>query len=330
MKSMQNVKIIGTGLYIPKKVLTNEDLEKMVDTNHEWIITRTGIAERHIAEDNEATSDVASKAALKALKDANIKPEEIDLIIVATNSPDMVFPATACLVQKNIKAVNAATLDLQAGCTGAVYALVTAWQYIATGFYDNALIIGAETLSKFVDWTDRNTCILFGDGAGAAVLKAGKEKGILSGCLSGDGSNNDLIMLPAGLSRDPASHETVEKKMHYVKMKGNEVFKLAVKHMKRTTIKTLDKCNLSVEDINCFIPHQANIRIISALTRVLKIKEDKVFVNLEKYGNTSAASVMIALDEAVKEGKIKSGDIVVLTAFGAGLTYGSIVLKWVK
>jgi len=259
---MQNVKIIGTGLYIPKKVLTNEDLEKMVDTNHEWIITRTGIAERHIAEDNEATSDVASKAALKALKDANIKPEEIDLIIVATNSPDMVFPATACLVQKNIKAVNAATLDLQAGCTGAVYALVTAWQYIATGFYDNALIIGAETLSKFVDWTDRNTCILFGDGAGAAVLKAGKEKGILSGCLSGDGSNNDLIMLPAGLSRDPASHETVEKKMHYVKMKGNEVFKLAVKHMKRTTIKTLDKCNLSVEDIDCFIPHQANICLL--------------------------------------------------------------------
>jgi 3-oxoacyl-[acyl-carrier-protein] synthase-3 len=330
MKNLQNVKIIGTGSYIPKKVLTNEDLEKMVDTNHEWIITRTGIAERHIAEDNEATSDVASKAALKALKDANIKPEEIDLIIVATNSPDMVFPATACLVQKNIKAVNAATLDLQAGCTGSVYALVTAWQYISTGFYDNALIIGAETLSKFVDWTDRNTCILFGDGAGAAVLKAGKEKGILSGCLSGDGSNNDLIVIPAGLSRDPASHKTVEKKMHYVKMKGNEVFKLAVKHMKRTTIKTLDKCNLSVEDIDCFIPHQANIRIISALTRVLKIKEDKVFVNLEKYGNTSAASVMIALNEAVKEGKIKSGDIVVLTAFGAGLTYGSIVLKWVK
>jgi len=330
MKNMQNVKIIGTGLYIPKKVLTNEDLEKMVDTNHEWIITRTGIAERHIAKDNEATSDVASKAALKAIKDANIKPEEIDLIIVATNSPDMAFPATACLVQKKIKAVNAATLDLQAGCTGSVYALITAWQYIATGFYDNALIIGAETLTKFVDWTDRNTCVLFGDGAGAAVLKAGQEKGILSGCLRGDGSNDDLITLPAGLSKHPASHETVEKKMHYVKMKGNEVFKLAVKHMKRVTIKTLDKCNLSVEDIDCFIPHQANIRIISALTRVLKIKEDKVFVNLEKYGNTSAASVMIALDEAVKEGKIKNGDIVVLTSFGAGLTYGSIVLKWVK
>jgi 3-oxoacyl-[acyl-carrier-protein] synthase-3 len=328
MKNLQNVKIIGTGLYIPKNVLTNEDLEKMVDTNNEWIITRTGISERHIAEDNEATSDVAAKAALKALKDANIKPEEIDLIIVATNSPDMVFPATACLVQNKIKAVNAATFDLQAGCTSSVYALVTAWQYIATGFYDNALIIGAETLSKLVDWTDRNTCVLFGDGAGAAVLKAGQEKGILSGCLRGDGSNDDLIMLPAGLSRNPASHETVEKKMHYVKMKGNEVFKLAVKHMKRVTIKTLDKCNLSVEDIDCFIPHQANIRIISALTRVLKIKEDKVFVNLEKYGNTSAASVMIALDEAVKEGKIKNGDIVLITSFGSGLTYGSIVLKW--
>ncbi len=328
MKNLQNVKIIGTGSYLPKKVLTNEDLEKMVDTNNEWIITRTGISERHIAEDNEATSDVAAKAALKALKDANIKPEEIDLIIVATNSPDMVFPATACLVQNKIKAVNAATFDLQAGCTSSVYALVTAWQYIATGFYDNALIIGAETLSKLVDWTDRNTCVLFGDGAGAAVLKAGQEKGILSGCLRGDGSNDDLIMLPAGLSRNPASHETVEKKMHYVKMKGNEVFKLAVKHMKRVTIKTLDKCNLSVEDIDCFIPHQANIRIISALTRVLKIKEDKVFVNLEKYGNTSAASVMIALDEAVKEGKIKNGDIVLITSFGSGLTYGSIVLKW--
>jgi len=330
MKNMQNVKIIGTGSYVPTKVLTNEDLEKMVDTNHEWIITRTGISERRIAEDNETTSDVAAKAALKALKDANIKPEEIDLIIVATNSPDMLFPASACLVQKKIKAVNSATFDLQAGCTGSVYALITAWQYIAAGFYNNTLIIGAETLSKLVDWTDRNTCILFGDGAGAAVLKADQEKGIISGCLGGDGSNDDLITLPAGLSKYPASHETIEKKMHYVKMKGNEVFKLAVKHMKRVTIKTLDKCNLSVEDIDCFIPHQANIRIISALTRVLKIKEDKVFVNLDKLGNTSAASVMIALDEAVKEGKIKNGDIVVLTSFGAGLTYGSIVLKWVK
>jgi len=328
MKNIRNVKIIGTGSYIPKKILTNDDLEKMVDTNHEWIITRTGIVERHLAEDNETTADIASKAALKAIKDANIKPEEIELIIIATNSQDMIFPATACLVQKKIKAINAATFDLQAGCTGSVYALITAWQYISTGFYDNALIIGAETLTKFVDWTDRNTCILFGDGAGAAVLKADNKKGILSGCLGGDGANSDLIILPGGLSKNPASHETVDKKMHYVKMKGNEVFKEAVKYMKRTTIKTLSKCNLSVEDIDCFIPHQANIRIISALARVLKIKKDKVFINLNKYGNTSAASVMIALDEAVKEGKIKNNSIVVLTAFGAGLTYGTIVLKW--
>lgn len=300
----------------------------MVDTNHEWILTRTGITERRLAENNETTSDLASKAAFKALKDANLRPEEINLIIVATNSPDMVFPATACLVQEKIKAVNAATLDLQAGCAGSVYALITAWQFIYNSFYDNALIIGADTLSKFVDWSDRNTCILFGDGAGAVVLKADQEKGILSGCLGGDGSKADLIMLPAGLSKNPASHETIEKKMHYIKMKGNEVFKEAVKRMKRSTIKALGKCNLSVEDIDCFIPHQANIRIISALTRVLKIKKDKVFVNLNKYGNTSAASIMIALSEAVKEVKIKNGDIVVLTLFGAGLAYGTIVLKW--
>ncbi|HER25182.1 MAG TPA: ketoacyl-ACP synthase III [Candidatus Atribacteria bacterium] len=330
MENIKNVRVIGTGSYVPEKVLTNEDLEKIVNTNHQWIITRTGINERRIAEDNEATSDIAVKAALRALEDANIKPQEIDLILVATNSPDMIFPATACLVQKRIKAVNAAALDLQAGCSGAIYALITAWHYIASGFYNNALVIGAETLSKFVDWTDRNTCILFGDGAGAAVLKADKEKGIISGCLSADGSYGDLIMIPAGLSKNPASHETVEKKMHYVKMKGNEVFKLAVKNMKRTTIKTLDKCKLSVEDIDCFIPHQANIRIISALARVLRLKKDKVFINLNKYGNTSAASVLIALDEAVKEGKIKNGDIVVLTAFGAGLTCGTIILKWIE
>ncbi|KUK56005.1 MAG: 3-oxoacyl-[acyl-carrier-protein] synthase 3 [Atribacteria bacterium 34_128] len=330
MKNMQNVKIIGTGSYVPTKVLTNEDLEKIVDTNNEWIITRTGIAERRLAKDNEITSDISSRAAMEALKDANIKPAEIDLIIVASNSPDMVFPATACLVQEKINAVNAATFDLQAGCTGSVYALITAWQFISNGFYNNALIIGAETLSKFVDWTDRNTCILFGDGAAAVVLKAGQEKGILSGYLGGDGSKADLIMLPGGLSRNPASHKTVEKKMHYVKMKGNEVFKHAVRNMKRSTIKALEKCHLSVKDIDCFIPHQANIRIISAVSRVLGIKEDKVFINLSKYGNTSAASVVIALDEAAKEGTIKNDDIVVLTSFGAGLTYGSIVFRWNK
>ncbi len=327
---MQNVKIIGTGSYIPTNVLTNNDLEKIVDTNDEWIVTRTGIKERHIVKDNEITSDLSSKAALQALEDAKLKPEQLELIIVATNSPDMIFPATSCLVQDKIKAINAATFDLQAGCTGFVYGMITAWQFIASGFYNNALVIGAETLSKFVDWTDRNTCVLFGDGAGAVVLKADKVEGILSGYLKADGSGADLIKIPAGASKNPASHETIEQRLHYVKMKGNEVFKYAVKYMKRSTISALEKCNISVADVDCFIPHQANMRIIEVVAKVLGIKKDKVYINLDKYGNTSAASVAIALDEAVRQGKIQNGDIVVLTAFGAGLTSGSVVIKWVK
>ncbi len=330
IKNMQNVKIIGTGSYVPTNVLTNNDLEKIVNTNNEWIITRTGIKERRIVKDNEITSDISSKAALQALEDAKLKPEQLELIIVATNSPDMIFPATACLVQDKIKAINAATFDMQAGCSGFVYGMITAWQFIVSGFYNNVLVIGAETLSKFVDWTDRNTCILFGDGAGAVVLKAGKVEGILSGYLKADGSGADLIKIPAGASKNPASHETVEQRLHYVKMKGNEVFKYAVKYMKRSTISALEKCNISVADVDCFIPHQANIRIISVVAKVLGIKKDKVYINLDKYGNTSAASVAIALDEAVREGKIQNGDIVVLTAFGAGLTSGSVIIKWVK
>lgn len=329
-KNMQNVKIIGTGSYVPENVLTNNDLEKMVDTNDEWIIARTGIKERHIAKDNETTSDISSKAALRALEDAKLNPEQLELIIVATNSPDMIFPATACLVQDKIEAINAATFDLQAGCTGFVYGMITAWQFIVSGFYNNALVIGGETLSKFVDWTDRNTCVLFGDGAGAAVLKANKTEGILSGHLKGDGSGADLIKIPAGASKNPASHETIEQRLHYVKMKGNGVFKYAVKEMKRATVRAIEKCNLSTSDIDCFIPHQANMRIIEVVAKVLGIKKDKVFINLDKYGNTSAASVAIALDEAVRQGKIQNGDIVVLTAFGAGLTSGSIVIKWIK
>ncbi len=217
-KNIKNVQIIGTGSYLPKKVLNNNDLEKIVNTNNEWIITRTGISERHLAEDNESTSDLSSKAAIKALKDANIKPNQVDLIIVATNSPDMIFPATACLVQEKIKAVNAATFDLQSGCTGFVYALIVACQFISTGFYNTVLIIGGETLSKFVDWTDRNTCVLFGDGAGAVILQAKQEKGVLSGYLGGDGSKADMITIPAGLSKNPASYETIEKRMHYIKI----------------------------------------------------------------------------------------------------------------
>ena len=330
IKNIQPVNIIGVGSYIPPKVLTNKDLEKMVDTSDEWIVTRTGISERHLAEDSEATSDLSSKAALIALEDAQLKPEEIDLIIVATNSPDMIFPGTACFVQEKIKATQAATFDLQAGCTGFVYALITAWQFIATGFYKNALVIGAEALSKFIDWTDRNTCVLFADGAGAVVLGVKPGEGLLSGYLKGDGRGADLIKLPAGASKMPASYQTIEQKLHYVKMKGNEVFKIAVREMKRATEEALIRGHLPVEEVDCFIPHQANIRIILAVSRVLGIKKDKVFINLNKYGNTSAASVVIALDEAVREGKIKNGDLVVLTSFGSGLTCGSVVLRWNK
>lgn len=327
MVNIKSVQIIGTGSYIPKKVLTNNDLEKIVDTSNEWIVTRTGIRERHLVEE-ETTSDLSLKASLSAIEDANIKPNEIDLIILATNSPDMLFPSTACILQKKIKAFNAATFDLQAGCSGFVYAMITAWQFIASGFYKNALVIGAEAISRFVDWSDRNTCVLFGDGAGAVVLKAGEEKGLLSGYLKGDGRGEELIQLPGGAAKIPASKTTIEQGLHYIKMKGNEVFKVAVKEMKHSTINALNRCNLSVKDINLFIPHQANIRIIAAVARVLGLKKDKIFLNLHKYGNTSAASVAIALDEAIKEKRIKNGDIVVLTAFGAGLTAGSIVFSW--
>lgn len=330
MINTKPVQIIGTGSYIPKKVLTNNDLEKIVETSNEWIITRTGIYERHLVEKEETTSDLCLKASLRAIKEANITPEEIDLIIVATNSPDMLFPSTACLLQEKIKAINAATFDLQAGCTGFIYALIVAWQFIATGFYENALVVGAEVISKFIDWSDRNTCVLFGDGAGAVVLKVGKERGILSGYLKGDGRGANLIQLPAGAAKIPASNYTIEQRLHYIKMKGNEVFKVAVKEMKHSTINALTRGNLSVEDVNLFIPHQANIRIIAAVARVLGIRKDKIFLNLQKYGNTSAASVVIALDEAIKEERIKNGDIVVLTAFGAGLTSGSVVFCWTK
>jgi len=330
MLDTKPVQIIGTGSYIPRKVLTNDELEKIVETSNEWIITRTGICERHLVEKDETTSDLSLKASLKAIEEANIKPEEIDLIIVATNSPDMLFPSTACLLQDKIKATNAATFDLQAGCTGFIYALITAWQFIATGFYESALVVGAEVISKFIDWSDRNTCVLFGDGAGALILKAGKARGILSGYLKGDGRGADLIQLPAGAAKIPATNHTIEQGLHYIKMKGNEVFKVAVKEMKHSTIRALSRVNLSVKDVNLFIPHQANIRIIMAVARVLGIRKDKIFINLQRYGNTSAASVVIALDEAIKEERIRKGDIVVLTAFGAGLTSGSVVFCWNK
>lgn len=331
MNDVKSVGIIGIGTYVPDKVLTNKDLEKMVETSDEWIVERTGISERRIAAADMATSDIASRAAQKALDDAGVSAEEIDLIIVATATPDMFFPSTACLVQANIKAVNAAAFDLTAGCSGFVYGIVTGSQFIKAGLYKKVLVIGAETLSKILDWTDRNTCVLFGDGAGAAVLAETTEGyGILASELGADGAGGDLLKLPAGGSRIPTSAETVSGRMHFVHMNGNEVFKFAVKVMGEAAIKALESAGLKPSDVDCLIPHQANIRIIQSAAKRLKLPMDKVMINVNKYGNTSAASIPIALEEAVHGGKIKQGDTVVLVGFGAGLTWASAVIKWGK
>ncbi len=325
---MKKVGIIGVGEYLPKKILTNADLEKMVDTSDEWITTRTGIKQRHLASEQEATSDLATNAAIEALKEAKIKPQDLELIIVATITPDMQFPATACFVQKNLGAAKAVCFDISAACAGFVYAIAVAQQFIARGNYKNALVVGAEVLSAVTDWKDRNTCVLFGDGAGAAVLSEVKTGGILSTYLGSDGSKTGLLMLPAGGSRNPATQETVAKRLHYLKMEGNEVFKLAVTIMTQAAQNALKQAGLECKDVDLVIPHQANIRIIMAMVKKLKLPEQKVYLNIEKYGNMSSASTATALCEAVKAGRIKKGDIVLLDAFGAGLVWGACVIKW--
>jgi 3-oxoacyl-[acyl-carrier-protein] synthase-3 len=327
----RSVGIIGIGSYVPDRIVTNKELEKIVETSDEWIVGRTGIKERRIAAPEVATSDMATEAAQKALEDAGISADELDLIIVGTATPDMFFPSVACLLQANIKATHAAAFDLSAGCSGFVYALVTASQFIKAGLYKKVLVIGAETLSKILDWTDRNTCVLFGDGAGAAVLAETKSGyGILGADLGADGSGGDLLKLPAGGSRLPVSSETISQRMHFVHMNGNEVFKFAVKIMGETSIKALENSGLTPNDVDCLVPHQANIRIIQSAAKRLKLPMDRVFVNVDKYGNTSAASIPIALEEAIHGGKIKNGDVVVLVGFGAGLTWASCVIKWCK
>jgi len=322
------VGIVGVGCYVPNKRLTNADLEKMVDTSDEWITTRTGIKERRLAAKGQATSDLAFLAAEKALADAKLSAEKIDLIIIATISPDTHFPSTSCWVQKRLGAKNATCLDISAACAGFVYAITIAQQFIANGTYKNALVIGAEILSSITDWTDRNTCVLFGDGAGACVLKAVKSGGIISTYLGSDGRMAELMMLPAGGSRHPASHDTVDKKMHCIKMQGKELFKLAVNLMSDAAHKVLAKAGLSCKDVDCLIPHQANIRILLAVAKKVGISEDKIFLNIDRYGNMSSASTATALCEAVQTGKIKKGDIVLLDAFGAGLVWGACIIKW--
>ena len=325
---MKAVSIIGLGKYLPKKVLTNKELEKMVDTSDDWITTRTGIKERRLAAKSEATSDLAVNAARLALQDAGLKAESVELIITATITGDMPFPSVSCLIQRSLGAKKAVCFDISAACAGFVYALVTAQQFVARGVYKNALVIGAETLSTITDWQDRNTCVLFGDGSGAAVIAPVKKPGILSTYLGSDGSLGDLLMVPGGGSRNPTSHDTVDKRMHYIKMRGNELFKLAVKIMVDAANEALRKAGLDCKDVDCFIPHQANIRILMAVAKRLGLDTDRIYLNIEKYGNMSSASTAVALCDAVKSGRVKKGDIVVLDAFGGGLVWGACVIKW--
>jgi 3-oxoacyl-[acyl-carrier-protein] synthase III len=320
---MKKASIIGTGSYLPERVLTNFDLEKIVETSDEWITTRTGIKERRIAAKDQATSDLAYEAAKKALQSAKMDAKDIELIIVGTSSPDMLFPSTACIVQEKLGAVNAAAFDASAACSGFSYALATAASFIESGQYDNILVIGADTLTKYLDWTDRNTCILFGDGAGAVVLKATNDgSGILSSVLGADGTGGKYLTMPGGGSRDP------EAKKRFITMDGKEVFKFAAKVLPVCYKAALEKAKVKTEQVKLLIPHQANIRIIDFALKNLGLPKENVYVNLHRYGNTSAGSIPIALDEAYREKKIKKGDIVVMVGFGAGLTYGANVIKW--
>ena len=323
------VRIAGLGKSLGENILTNEDLERMVDTSDEWIRTRTGIGTRHIAARQTATSDLAFRAAQQALDSAGVAPSDLDLIIVATVTPDMTFPSVACLLQAGLGAGHAAAFDLSAACSGFLYGLDVGARFIQSGRYEHVLVVGAETLSRITDYTDRRTCVLFGDGAGAAVLEpAPPGKGLLASVLGADGNGKDLMYLPAGGSRRPASMETVQTGLHYIKMNGNEVFKYAVRIMGDVTTQALSGAGLGVADVDLFIPHQANYRIIDATARRLGLPPEKVFVNIERYGNMSAATIPIALREAAEEGRLRDGAIVVLAAFGGGLTWAASVWRW--
>jgi len=325
---MEQAGIFGLGYYLPSRKVTNKDLEKLVDTSDDWIVTRTGIKERRIAPKESAASDLGVEAAMAAIKDARLKPEDIDLIIVATVTGDMAFPSTSCIIQDKIGACNAAAFDINAACSGFVFGIITAKQFVDSGLYKNVLVIGAEKMTSLVDWTDRSTCVLFGDGAGACIIGKSKERQIVSYFIGCDGSGSNLLRLPAGGSRIPATEETVKNKLHFLKMEGNEVFKLAVKVMADAANKAITKAGLLCSEINLLIPHQANIRILLAVAKKLGLPEEKIFFNIEKYGNMSSASTAVALAEANKEGRINKGDNVCLVAFGAGLTYGAVVIKW--
>lgn len=324
----KRVKIKCTGFYVPEKILTNSDLEKMVDTSDEWIVTRTGIRERRIASDKQATSDLAIEASRQALNKGGLKVKDIDLILVATSTPDTIFPSTACWVQKGLKADHLPAFDISAGCTGFLYGMILAESMILNGSMKRILLIGAELLTKVTNWKDRNTCVLFGDGAGAVVLEESNDKsGMLSYYWKADGNLGNLLFQPAGGTRLPASGRTLAQDLHCLHMKGNEVFKHAVKRMGEAALEALKKAGLKKDDIDHFIAHQANIRIIEATGRRLQLPSEKVYVNIHKYGNVSVASIPISLHELNEEGKLKKGDIIIMDAFGAGFTWAAVVYR---
>ncbi len=322
-------KITGLGAYVPEKILTNFDLEKMVETTDEWIRTRTGIETRRIAEKGQSASDLAVPACLEAIKNAGLTPQDIDLIIVATITPDSFFPSTACNIQHKIGALKCGAFDMAAACSGFPYAVAVANSFIISGLYKNILVVGTEVLSGFIDWTDRSTCVLFGDGAGAAVLSRAEDgSGVISAEIGADGSMGDLLKIPGGGSAFPPSEETLKNKLHYLRMQGSEIFKVAVRTMDQAVRDVVAEAGLKLSDVKVLIPHQANMRILQAVAERLELPLDKVFINVEKYGNMSSASTVVALYEAVKTGKVKSGDLIVLVAFGGGLTWAATLIKW--
>jgi len=323
-------RILGIGAYSPEKVLTNHDLEKMVDTSDAWIVERTGISERHIAADDQASSDLATQAGQRALADAGVAPEDIDLLICASVTGDMPFPATACFVQANLGLRNAAAFDIAAGCTGFLYGLNLIQGLIRAGAYKRVLLIGGEVLSRTLDWTDRATCVLLGDSAGAVVLGPAEngESGILATRVASDGTKADLLYIPGGGSRNPASHKTVDERLHYFKMNGRETFKHATRNMAAISKQVLEDAGMTLEDVDLLVPHQANLRIITYIAEQLGVPMEKVYTNVQRYGNTSSASIPLALTEARANGRLKRGDVVLMVAFGTGLTWGATLLRW--
>lgn len=326
---MANAGIIGIGSYLPEKVLTNSDLEKVVDTSDEWIRTRTGMRERHIAAEDQSASDLAFIAAQSALETAGLAADQLDAVILATVCPDYLFPSTACVLQDKLGAKKAGAFDLSAGCAGFASAMSVADAYIKSGMMENILVVGVEVLSRFTNWEDRNTCVLFGDGAGAAVVSAVDEEGLLADFIKADGSGGPFLIQPAGGSVNPATHETVDKKMHYVHMSGQDVFKSAVRAMVEGARAVLEQAGYQSEDIDLLVPHQANIRIIEAVRKRLEVPPERAFVNIERQANTSAATIPICLDEAYRSGRLNRGDLVCTTTFGAGFAWAANLLRWI-